>query len=334
MTDRAPVEVTNLDGIGGLNGGCLLSPRRSPPFPKISTHHPGSGSSAGCTFVNGPQCRMGGTLRQWKNPTYWRMTSGSSFILYDFPDKADAYDTPSSSTACTGRVDFQTYQKRSILMKRQIVFAVAILLIANLLMVPQVARAQMLAPPVQEFPANGATDVPVSTWVSWRDPNFLFDPDFHVQISRNSSFTDLLVDENLDGNTGYALPGLPKNTTFYWRVNISSDGQTSEWSPVWSFTTTNRDIAGVRTLVSPPNGSTGLPSTVTLTWTAVEGADSYWVTINNGAFDQTLVEGTSITLDFGAIRDLYGISSFSWSVRSRNPAGVSEPSETWRFTIR
>jgi hypothetical protein len=218
--------------------------------------------------------------------------------------------------------------------RKQIILAVAILLIANLLIVPQVASAQTLAPPTQEFPANGATDVPVSTWVSWRDPNFLFDPDFHVQISRNSSFTDLLVDENLDGNTGYALPGLPKNTTFFWRVNISSDGQTSEWSPVWSFTTTNRDIAGVPTLVSPPNGSTGLPPTVTLTWTAVEGADSYWVSINNGAFDQTLVEGTSVTVDFGAIRDIYGISNFFWSVRSRNPAGVSEPSETWQFTIR
>lgn len=220
--------------------------------------------------------------------------------------------------------------------RRQITIAVAILLIANLLMIPQgasAARAQTLAPPVQEFPANGATDVPVSTWVSWRDPNFLFDPDFHLQISRNSSFTNLLVDVNLDGNTGYALPGLPKNTTFFWRVNISSDRQTSDWSPVWSFTTTNRDIAGVPTLVSPPNGSSGLPSTVTLTWTAVEGADSYWVIINNGAFDQTIVEGTSITLDFGPIRDIYGISCFFWSVRSRNPAGVSEPSETWNFCI-
>jgi hypothetical protein len=210
---------------------------------------------------------------------------------------------------------------------------VAILLIANLLMVPQAASAQTLAPPTQEFPANGATDVPIDTWVSWRDPNFSPNPTFRVQVSRDSNFTNILVNARLDGSTGYALRGLTKNTIFYWRVKLTSGGQTSDWSPVWTFQTTNRDIAGIPTLVSPPNGSRGLPPTVTLTWTAVEGADSYWVSINNGSFDQTLVQGKSVTVDFGAIRDLTGYSCFFWSVRSRNPAGVSEPSETWNFCI-
>jgi hypothetical protein len=216
--------------------------------------------------------------------------------------------------------------------QKHLTVIVAILLIVGLL-IPGLAVKAALAPPTIEFPANGATDVPIDTWVSWSDPNFIFNPTFHLQVSRNSNLTDLLVDVNLDGNTGYALRGLPKNTTFYWRVNVSSGGQTSDWSPVWTFTTTNRDIVTSPTLVSPPNGSTGLPDEVTLTWNAVEGADLYDVTINPGPIMYSSVEGTSLTVDFGAFRDLFGYTSFTWNVRSRTPAGLSEPSETWSLSI-
>jgi len=60
-------------------------------------------------------------------------------------------------------------------MQRQVVLTVAILLIANLLMVPQVASAQTLAPPTQEYPPNGATDLPttVVSWVASRNGNTL-----------------------------------------------------------------------------------------------------------------------------------------------------------------
>jgi hypothetical protein len=215
-------------------------------------------------------------------------------------------------------------------MNRILAVVVTLLLMATLL-IPNATMAQTLAPPTQEFPTNGATDVPTDTWVSWRDPNFLSTPTFHVQVSRNSNFTKLLVNETLNGSTGYALRGLPKNTTFFWRVNVSSGRQTSDWSPVWSFTTTNRDIVAAPALVSPPNGSTGLPRTVTLTWNAVQGADSYDVTVNGNLI--TFIQGTSFTGDFGAITEQTGATTFFWSVRARTPAGLSEPSETWTFSI-
>src|SRR6185503_5670480 len=96
-----------------------------------------------------------------------------------------------------------------------------------LLMVPQAASPQTLAPPTQEFPANGATDVPIDTRVSWRDPNFSPNPTFRVQVSRNSNFTNLLVNARLDGSTGYALRGLTKNTIFYWRVKLTSGAKSA-----------------------------------------------------------------------------------------------------------
>jgi hypothetical protein len=115
--------------------------------------------------------------------------------------------------------------------RKQIVLAVAILLIANLLMVPQAASAQSLAPPTQEFPANGAT---------------------------------------------------------------------------------------------------GVPRSPTLVWIAAEGADSYWVKIV-GCGNEFTVEGTSITIPEENLSACYS-DHFFWSVQARNPAGLSEPSETWTFT--
>jgi hypothetical protein len=212
---------------------------------------------------------------------------------------------------------------------KQIVLTVAILLIANLLIAPQVASAQTLAPPTQEFPANGATDVPLDTWVSWRDPNFSPNPTFRVQVSRNSNFTDLLVNARLDGSTGYALRGLSPNTVFYWRVRLSSQGQTSDWSPVWTFQTTNRAVPAVPTLVSPANGATGIPRSPTLVWNAAEGADSYWVKV--GCLEFVLVQDTSITISEEDLSLCYSDRHF-WSVQARNPAGLSGWSETWEFT--
>jgi hypothetical protein len=209
---------------------------------------------------------------------------------------------------------------------RSLVFALALL--AGLFV--SAASLQSVDPPAQEFPANGATDVPVSSWVSWHDPNWHYPtPAYHLQISRNSNFTDLYVNVDLpEGNTGYALPGMPKNTTFYWRVNLTWNGQTSDWSPVWSFTTTNRDIAPPPDLVSPANGATGISRSPTLVWEAVEGADSYYVQVSCLQFN--VYEGNSLTVSEEALSECY-TDRISWNVRSRNPAGWSQPSETWVF---
>jgi hypothetical protein len=37
--------------------------------------------------------------------------------------------------------------------------------------------------------------------------------------------------------TSYDLSGLDFNMTYYWRVNVSSEGDSSDWSDIWSFTT-------------------------------------------------------------------------------------------------
>ena len=58
---------------------------------------------------------------------------------------------------------------------------------------------------------------------------------YRLQISNDSSFSDILLDEELT-NTSYAAdPGLEENTTYYWRVAAYGDDEWSAWSSYYCF---------------------------------------------------------------------------------------------------
>jgi hypothetical protein len=218
-------------------------------------------------------------------------------------------------------------------MKRlRVALILVIPLIASLL-IPHTASAQSSpATPIQESPANGATDLPPQVTVRWT----LSNPGetYRIQISLNSTFTSLITDAQVVDATGWTVFGLAKDTVHYWRVNASADGETSAWSPVWSFRVTNRDIAPVPVLVSPASGTTGLTESPPLVWGASAGADSYdiQIALSSSFLGSTKTAyawvGTSKT--FGNLDDYS--KHFYWRVRARNVAGLSAWSAPWDFT--
>jgi hypothetical protein len=216
--------------------------------------------------------------------------------------------------------------------RKQIAVVVAILSIANLL-IPDVAFAQAPATPIQESPADGATGLPTQVTVRWT----LSNPGetYRVQISQNSTFTSLITDAQVQDATGWTVFGLSKDTVYYWRINASANGQTSPWSPVWSFRTTNQAIPAVPVLVSPPNGATGLLDDPTLVWNAAEGADSYDIQLGTkptfSSWKRTKWSYVGTSIRVWADLDDYS-HTFYWRVRAKNAAGVSAWSTVWSFT--
>jgi hypothetical protein len=134
---------------------------------------------------------------------------------------------------------------------------------------------------------------------------------------------------------GSTLFNLTKNTTYYWRVNAKKNGQTSAWSPTWSFTITNESAPAAPALISPVNGATGLPQDPTLTWSAVPGAASYDVQVAaEPGFWAPVVQcyafnGTALLAD--NLEEGY-TEHFFWRIRARNAGGLSPWSEVWEFT--
>jgi len=57
-----------------------------------------------------------------------------------------------------------------------------------------------------------------------------FGRSYHLQVSTNADFNDLVVDKSDLTQTRYALDKVSPGTTYYWRVNTSNYGGTGEWA--------------------------------------------------------------------------------------------------------
>ena len=155
----------------------------------------------------------------------------------------------------------------------------------------------------------------------------------------NSTFTSLILDQNTGNSYGWTVFNLTKNTVYCWRVSVSAERQNSAWSPVWSFPPTNKSApVAAPTLVSPPNGTTGIPASTgpTLVWNGVEGADSYdFMIAPEPSFGGAIVQWYGYPGTEANIQGLeeFGESKLYWRVRGRNPAGLGPWSEVWMFTL-
>jgi len=186
------------------------------------------------------------------------------------------------------------------------------------------------SPPPLGAPLNGEIGLPTNLTLSWNMSERA--TSYRIQVATNSTFTALVVDQGGLTGTSYTLSGLSYNTTYYWRVNATNAGGTSDWSSVWSFTTIV-EAPQAPTLVSPLDGATDIPVSPTLTWNASAGATSYRVQIsttpsfNTTVVDSDRIKGTSFTAG-----RLLSKTIHYWRVNATNLGGTSAWSSIWSFT--
>lgn len=90
-------------------------------------------------------------------------------------------------------------------------------------------------PPELISPADQSTDVSITPLLSWHKADVGFW--YRVQVATDVDFTALEFDQSSITDTTLQLPQLSGETTYFWRVNISTGDGTSDWSEVWRFTT-------------------------------------------------------------------------------------------------
>jgi hypothetical protein len=84
-------------------------------------------------------------------------------------------------------------------------------------------------------PTNGATGIPPSPTFEWSAVAGA--TSYRLQISNDSSFSSIVIDQWNLTSTSQAISGLSISRTYYWRVNATDAGPSSAWSSVWRFTT-------------------------------------------------------------------------------------------------
>ena len=91
-----------------------------------------------------------------------------------------------------------------------------------------------------------STDVSITPTFTWRESDRAIT--YHLQVSTTDDFSNIILNEETITGTSQVLNGLSHNTTYYWRINAHGAGGTSDWSEIWSFTTT--DITGIKEQIS------------------------------------------------------------------------------------
>lgn len=90
-------------------------------------------------------------------------------------------------------------------------------------------------PPVLLSPNNKATDQLLLPTLSWNAS--VGAKNYFLQVSRDSAFSNLVINQWVGDVTRTLSTRLDANTKFFWRVNASNNSGTSTWSDIWSFTT-------------------------------------------------------------------------------------------------
>jgi photosystem II stability/assembly factor-like uncharacterized protein len=89
--------------------------------------------------------------------------------------------------------------------------------------------------PVQETPVNGAQFVSTQAALSWHAvPAAL---SYHLQISSDSTFTSIIMNDSTLTGTSGAGTGLGEGVRYFWRVRAMLPGGSTGWGTVWKFTT-------------------------------------------------------------------------------------------------
>ncbi len=176
-------------------------------------------------------------------------------------------------------------------------------------------------------PANGATGIPVSgVTLDWQDSTGATSYNLYF----GTAPTPPLYQSGITASQ-FNVSSLAYGTTYYWRVEaVNSCGTTS--SSIWSFTTvsvTPCTEPDTPTLISPPNGSTGLEPPVTLTWS---GGNTDYYEVYLGTAPNQLNYLASTTNTSYVLNNLSEGVTYYWMVNAVNDCGF-KMSEIWSFTM-
>ncbi|TLY32678.1 MAG: hypothetical protein E6K56_02590, partial [Ignavibacteria bacterium] len=179
-------------------------------------------------------------------------------------------------------------------------------------------------------PANGALGQPATLTVSWNASAGA--STYRVQVSTDSLFGTKFLDDSTVAGTSRQVGPLAGSTKYFWRVSAKNASGTSAFSSVWNFTT---GIAPppAPTLVSPANGSTNQPTSLTLNWNPASGAASYRTQIaTDPLFAALALDDSTNTSTSRPVSSLSNSTVYYWRVNAKNSGGTSAYSAVWKFS--
>lgn len=91
--------------------------------------------------------------------------------------------------------------------------------------------------PELSSPPNNAEKQPTVLYLIWKKTNGA--QSYHLQLSKEASFTTRILDEDKIGITQRDIIDLELDTKYFWRVRANYEEGLTLWSDTWEFTTTD-----------------------------------------------------------------------------------------------
>ena len=174
--------------------------------------------------------------------------------------------------------------------------------------------------PTLVAPVNGALNQATNPTLIW---NAVPGADtYRLQVSTSNTFATTVYNDSTRTSTSQPITGLTIATTYFWRVNSKISGGTSAYSDVWSFTTITPPAAPV--LVAPLDAAQNQPTSLTLSWNASAGANTYRLQVSSSnSFATTVFNDSTISSTSQPISGLTIGTTYYWRVNAKNTAGTS-----------
>jgi hypothetical protein len=185
----------------------------------------------------------------------------------------------------------------------------------------------MIAPPELISPPDSSYSIDTNVALRWHKTGG--SNGYHVQVSADEYFSNLVYNSNKITDTTVKMSGLKLDSSYYWRVRARSAGGDGEWSDGWMFTT---KLAGPA-LVKPAQDALVPYNGVKFEWLTVKKADKYTVQVaKDNQFQNIVFEGPADNENSHMVTTLeYGIT-YHWRVMASNDSNSGYWSEVRKFT--
>jgi hypothetical protein len=185
--------------------------------------------------------------------------------------------------------------------------------------------------PVLNGPVNEATCQPISPSLSWNAVENA--SSYTIEVDDNEDFSSPEYTGSCTG-VNHNCSALTENSTFYWRVAAEGDCETeSEWSESWKFETGSSGL-DAPSLNEPGNNSTDQELTLSLRWTPVANATSYFVQLDDNDDYSSPLYNEEVSVTEMQINDLQEGTDYYWQVRAVGECTSGDWSESWEFQTR
>lgn len=183
-------------------------------------------------------------------------------------------------------------------------------------------------------PINQTTNQPINGLTfNWKKPEERIETIFkyQYQLSTDSLFGSLVVNDTTLTDTVKTLNGLNYLTKYYWRVRASNETGWGDWSTVGN-TTTIIEKPSSPILALPLNNASKLLQPITLKWNKTPRAEKYRLEVSEFSnFSILFLVDTTLTDTLKLLPQLENPKTYYWRVRGSNIGGIGDFSTVWNF---